>query len=658
MTFLEAAIAILKREGQPLHFKKLTEIALKENLLTVVGRTPEATMQQRLNDALKKDSTQSLTREKPGVFGLRFYPPPEEPATKSAPVEAAPQALPPPMDAPAIAPGLAPVAKDAAPPVAPSPEGEERKRRRRRGGRGRKKRVDGKALDNSSDAGSIDDGEDAAAEDVAATPATAAPREIVAPPSAQATFRLPESEPARPIPPSVEPARRSFADAAAMVAAAHGRHPATPTAPPSEAAAPANQAVSTIAQPPAPAESQERHSVPSPWAEDRAAVAAPSVSEIDESSPSAVADFADDGGEDEEDLEGDIDAPSGPLIAPAHGTEDMVRGDEHRPLYEGNHRRSGRERSGRRGKGAPSQRGAPHAAASASPTVASPSPVESRTVANPPSRDARPAEGKPIEPRVAGATSMSLVDAAAEILRGSDGRPMPIKQLVELAMRRNLLHGDPAELGRSVRAAVLVDLRAREASGLRPRVRPVGGGQYVLGDRKLEGELSQYERELGERAARLSEATRVALHRRLARLSPPAFEALARLIVGRLGVAAVEMVKRGDGVVYLGGERLLGVQKVRVLIAVRPGEGELKRRAVGELRAGLKARTFDEGICIAAGRAGGEAIAELGAGDGRVELYDGDALATLCARFAIGIVKRGVAVDTLDVELFNELQEG
>ncbi len=46
MTFLEAAIAILKREGKPLHFKKLTEIALKDNLLTVVGRTPEATMQQ------------------------------------------------------------------------------------------------------------------------------------------------------------------------------------------------------------------------------------------------------------------------------------------------------------------------------------------------------------------------------------------------------------------------------------------------------------------------------------------------------------------------------------------------------------------------------------------------------------------------------------
>ena len=67
MTFLEAAIAILKREGKPLHFKKLTEIALKENLLTVVGRTPEATMQQRLNDAMKKDASVPLTREQDWV---------------------------------------------------------------------------------------------------------------------------------------------------------------------------------------------------------------------------------------------------------------------------------------------------------------------------------------------------------------------------------------------------------------------------------------------------------------------------------------------------------------------------------------------------------------------------------------------------------------
>ena len=76
MTFVDAAIAILQREGKPLHFKKLTEIALRDNLLTFVGKAPEATMQQKLNDALKgPDGGGPLTREKPGIFGLRVYPP-------------------------------------------------------------------------------------------------------------------------------------------------------------------------------------------------------------------------------------------------------------------------------------------------------------------------------------------------------------------------------------------------------------------------------------------------------------------------------------------------------------------------------------------------------------------------------------------------------
>ena len=44
MTFTEAAIEVLRREGKPLHFKKLTEIAIRENLLDHVGKVPDDTM--------------------------------------------------------------------------------------------------------------------------------------------------------------------------------------------------------------------------------------------------------------------------------------------------------------------------------------------------------------------------------------------------------------------------------------------------------------------------------------------------------------------------------------------------------------------------------------------------------------------------------------
>src|SRR5579885_2661679 len=74
MTFLEAAIEILKREGKPLHFKDLTRLAIKHNLLTVVGRDPEGTMEAQLTAALKRES-EGLVQTKAGLFGLRVFPP-------------------------------------------------------------------------------------------------------------------------------------------------------------------------------------------------------------------------------------------------------------------------------------------------------------------------------------------------------------------------------------------------------------------------------------------------------------------------------------------------------------------------------------------------------------------------------------------------------
>jgi hypothetical protein len=41
MTFLEAAIELLRQAGKPLSYKELTELAVKRDMLTQVGRTPE-----------------------------------------------------------------------------------------------------------------------------------------------------------------------------------------------------------------------------------------------------------------------------------------------------------------------------------------------------------------------------------------------------------------------------------------------------------------------------------------------------------------------------------------------------------------------------------------------------------------------------------------
>ncbi|HUL58175.1 MAG TPA: HTH domain-containing protein [Anaeromyxobacteraceae bacterium] len=48
MTFTEAALEVLRREGKPLHFKKIAEFAVRENLLDHVGKVPEDTMADQL----------------------------------------------------------------------------------------------------------------------------------------------------------------------------------------------------------------------------------------------------------------------------------------------------------------------------------------------------------------------------------------------------------------------------------------------------------------------------------------------------------------------------------------------------------------------------------------------------------------------------------
>src|SRR3982751_1787482 len=74
MTFLEAALEILRRERKPLHYKDITTKAMDKKLLTFVGRTPEVTMQTQLTAAVKKTPGNPFVRVKPGIFGLLRYP--------------------------------------------------------------------------------------------------------------------------------------------------------------------------------------------------------------------------------------------------------------------------------------------------------------------------------------------------------------------------------------------------------------------------------------------------------------------------------------------------------------------------------------------------------------------------------------------------------
>ena len=88
MTFTEAAEAVLRKTGKPLHYKKITQLAIEQNLLSHVGKTPEVTMSTRLATLAKKDRGEAaIVRMKPGIFGLRDWGPAAADAAEAEVVE-------------------------------------------------------------------------------------------------------------------------------------------------------------------------------------------------------------------------------------------------------------------------------------------------------------------------------------------------------------------------------------------------------------------------------------------------------------------------------------------------------------------------------------------------------------------------------------------
>ena len=506
MTFLEAALEILKRERKALHYKELTEKAMERKLLTFVGRTPEVTMQTQLTSAVKKAPGAPFVRVKPGVFGLLRYP--------DAPPE---------PEAPPI-----PVAEDK-----PAETSESRSRRRRRGGRGRRRR---------------------GGDDGAATPGSGE-------------------------------AQKS------ALGAAEGA---------SEATAGLDEA--------------DEPDIGSLSAEARAAALA----------ETGVLE----GGGDDEDGEADAEAAEGEgaevELEAAAGTVDQVPGPE------------------ARGE-----------AASVATTAAetTPTPIATASAAG---ASAAAEGGGP-----GGRKVMSPVDAAIDILKGqSPGRGVHVRQIADSAVRRRLIHGEPNEAWRVLRAALASEPKERLRAGLRPRIRSAGSGLYALSRRVPDADLEKAEYVFGEARRALRERTLGALEQRLGELAPSSFEAIARVLLQREGFGPATFVKRVEGTIYVEALRGRGFRPSRTLIALRPGMTAAGRRALGELRAGIRARGQDEGILLLAGRLADEAIAEWKQPGQPIEVVDGPAMAETCVRHGIGVLTASVTVDLIDADFFAELSEG
>jgi len=531
MTFLEAALEILKRERKPLHYKELTEKAMERKLLTFVGRTPEVTMQTQLTSAVKKAPGAPFVRVKPGIFGLLRYP------------EAAPE--------PVI------VVEEAPPEVAaadakdkPAAEGSEaaRGRRRRRGGRGRRR-------DRQGDE----------------------PRADGAPVAALGT--VPEAS-----------------------------------------------------------EGDGAHSA---GADEQDGGDEPNIGSI--SAEARAAALAETGV-----LEGDIEEDETELDANA--------------IIDDAGEDSGDEKSDPSGQASSQDRASADGESTGSPSETTPAPMtDSEHAPSPASAtsSSQSSSGGPEGGRESGRKVMSPVDAAIEILKGqSPGRGVHVRQIADSAVRRRLVHGEPNEAWRVMRAALASEGKERLRAGLRPRVKSAGSGLFALSRRSPDADLEKAEYVFGEARRALRERTLAALEQRLGELAPSSFEAVARVLLQREGFGPATFVKRVEGTIYVEALRGRGFRPSRCLIALRPGITSAGRRALGELRAGIRARNQDEGLLLLSGRLADDAISEWKQPGQPIEVVDGPAMAETCVRHGIGVISASVAVDLIDADFFAELSEG
>lgn len=638
MTFLEAALEILRRERKPLHYKDITGKAMDKKLLTFVGRTPEVTMQTQLTAAVKKAPGNPFVRVKPGTFGLLRYP--------EAPIEVPEEKA----EAPA---------GESAEAEASEGGGESRGRRRRRGGRGRGGRRDERETNSTSEAprkalAGASEGESMADEDEG----------------------LGSEGPEEPEVGTLSPEARAAALAESGVLEALGDDD----------------------------EGEEDDEL-----EDDASAATGSDEDDDADDDDDDADDDDDDSDEEDDDEDDEDeeeddeeeaaaAATSPTPGGAEGAaETLARGaadaaedddeDEEesapgaggvgeggdRPAESGGFRAEGgagsfedapggrrrRRRRRRRGGGgdvAFGNGGGDYATNGApAPEAASAEPGAGESAAAGGSSEGAAENAEPS----GGRRIMSPVDAAIEILRGqAPGRGMHVRQLADAATRRRLVHGESNEAWRVMRAALAAEPRERLRAGQRPRIRSAGSGLFALSRRPPDLDLERSEHVFGEARRALRERTLAALEQRLVELAPSGFEAIARVLLQREGFGPATFVKRVEGTVYLEALRGRGIRPSRCLIALRPGGSAAGRRAVGELRAGIRARNQDEGVLLLAARLAEDGIAEWKQPGSPIEVADGAALAETCLRHGVGVINAMVSVDFVDADFFAELQEG
>lgn len=72
MSYIDAAHAILREAGKPLHYRDITRLAIEKQMISPAGKTPTATLNAIVSVDIKRKGTRSqFVRVGRGIFGLR-----------------------------------------------------------------------------------------------------------------------------------------------------------------------------------------------------------------------------------------------------------------------------------------------------------------------------------------------------------------------------------------------------------------------------------------------------------------------------------------------------------------------------------------------------------------------------------------------------------
>ncbi len=266
-------------------------------------------------------------------------------------------------------------------------------------------------------------------------------------------------------------------------------------------------------------------------------------------------------------------------------------------------------------------------------------------------RKQKRAHTEPIE-----VSGLDLAGAALQVLRANDQRhPMTARRIADSLHGRGLIPGAPPKPARAIKAALLHAASTRRARGLRPKAAYLGNDQFVLASRDLGADLKAAEDVVEGAIGNLEAATRRALGERLAKLSVSELERAVGLYLHAAGWRDLRWVKRVGKSAYAQG-MAPGTDDVW-LIGVRTGPTPVDRRGVGELRAGVQAKSLTAGLLLSPVELSADASEELDCDGPPVQLLAGPAFVAALASVGVCVTAQAAPVLYLDPQFFAEIRD-